>query len=193
MTAFKLCAPAPELIRVGHSIEDVRSARAIVFPGMGSFNGSVRFLASNDLKDTIIEAIHGGTALFSVCGGLQMIAKTSEEFGTSDGLGIIDAKAISFSSNHLKRTNVGCRKIFLEGNYTLFKNIPADALFYFCHSYRLAVDDSESFDEYGISHYGIPYLAYCRKRNVFGFQFHPELSQPHGYTIIKNFIKTIGM
>ncbi|MEO8271861.1 MAG: hypothetical protein ABI557_19215, partial [Aureliella sp.] len=67
----------------------------------------------------------------------------------------------------------------------LLLDIPADAHFYFVHSYYVHPVHSQvvwlSCD------YGLPFCAAVWQDNLYATQFHPEKSQRDGLQLLKNF------
>jgi glutamine amidotransferase len=116
---------------------------------------------------------------------MQLIAKTSEEGGCAPGLALIGATVKKIPLvNNIKIPHMGWNNV-CHDSLGLFKNIEADADFYFVHSYRMEVDDLSArcyFTEYGEK-----IVAYIEKENIYGTQFHPEKSQGDGLKVLRNF------
>jgi len=71
----------------------------------------------------------------------------------------------------------------------LFSDIPDQALFYFTHSYHVACN--EEADIAALSEHGSKFVAAVQKGNIFGTQFHPEKSQQHGLSLLRNFATNV--
>ena len=69
----------------------------------------------------------------------------------------------------------------------MFKNIPDDAYFYFCHSYYVVPEDKELIAT--TTEYGIEFVSSICKGNFFACQFHPEKSQSVGLKLLENFVR----
>jgi glutamine amidotransferase len=67
----------------------------------------------------------------------------------------------------------------------IFTEVPADALFYFTHSYHM--DCANQADVTGVSDHGGKFVAAVRKGHIYGTQFHPEKSQLQGLDVLRNF------
>ena len=59
--------------------------------------------------------------------------------------------------------------------------------FYFVHSYHANCIDKE--DILMTTRYGYEFTSAVQKRNISGFQFHPEKSHKYGMKIFENFLK----
>ena len=73
------------------------------------------------------------------------------------------------------------------GESPLWTDIPADAYFYFAHSYYIDPED-RSIVVGATDYFGHVPVA-IRKDNLFGVQFHPEKSQHHGLHVLQNFVE----
>jgi imidazole glycerol-phosphate synthase subunit HisH len=69
----------------------------------------------------------------------------------------------------------------------LFEGVPEDALFYYVHSFRIVCGQPDIV--IGECEYGQTVTAAFQQGNVFGTQFHPEKSQLHGLTLLRNFLE----
>jgi glutamine amidotransferase len=72
----------------------------------------------------------------------------------------------------------------------LFADVPPDALFYFTHSYHVECHDAA--DVIATSDHGSSFVAAVQREHIFGTQFHPEKSQSHGLTVLKNFATRVA-
>jgi len=55
------------------------------------------------------------------------------------------------------------------------------------HSFKLEVADQDLVA--GRCDYGGPFVSVVQKRNIYATQFHPEKSQRHGLTLLRNFLE----
>src|SRR5688572_30003229 len=67
----------------------VESADAIVLPGVGAFAEAMVNLHSSGLVDAIKTSVEKGKPFLGICLGMQLLFNRSEEFGSTEGLGII--------------------------------------------------------------------------------------------------------
>ena len=71
----------------------------------------------------------------------------------------------------------------------LLEGIPADAYFYFAHSYA-ALDAGEA--AVALCDHGAPFVAALERGNLFAVQFHPEKSGDVGARVLANFVAYAG-
>ncbi|MGB9793337.1 MAG: glutamine amidotransferase-related protein, partial [Thermacetogeniaceae bacterium] len=68
--------------------EELRDARGIILPGVGSFGDTMANLRSNGLDAAIMRSIEDGKPFLGICVGLQVLFEYGEEMGHHRGLGI---------------------------------------------------------------------------------------------------------
>ena len=168
----------------------ISKADKVVLPGVGSFKDGMRELQKLQLTDILNESIIRDKKPFlGICLGMQLIAKKSLENGETEGLGWIDADVVKFdfsdSENNLKVPHVGWNSVSLEKEHPVLSGIKPDRDYYFVHSYHALCDDTTH--ELGKTYYGDSITTIIAKKNIIGFQFHPEKSQINGLKIIENF------
>lgn len=167
----------------------IRSADAVVFPGVGAFGPAMKSIRKSGLDKSILEVIAKGKPFLGLCLGFQLLFDTSIEDGNHKGLGIIPGKVIKFKTT-LKVPHMGWNTIKYRGKdakATMFKGIPENSYFYFVHSYYAATNRGQNVS--GITSYGIDFCSAVIKGKVWGCQFHPEKSSANGIKLLKNFIK----
>jgi glutamine amidotransferase len=74
----------------------------------------------------------------------------------------------------------------VENDNALTRVIPADAEFYFVHSYHLVCRDPG--DVLGETLYDYPFPSAVARGNVYGVQFHPEKSHDVGRALLAAFV-----
>lgn len=171
----------------------LRDASGIVLPGVGSFPDGMASLNRLGLVDVLNELVlEKQRPILGICLGFQLMAREGFEFGHTKGLGWLDARVIKLKSTPEARIpHVGWNDCVRVNESPLFDDIPGDALFYFTHSYHLAPDDDACVAAF--SEHGSRFVASAKKGNVFGTQFHPEKSQLHGLTLLRNFAQKVAV
>jgi len=170
--------------------QDIKEATKIVLPGVGAFKDAMSNLEQLDLISLLNdEVIQKKKKFLGICLGMQLLATKSYEFCETKGLGWLDAEIIKFDFSHqanqLKIPHVGWNNISYENSSEIFKDIPENSDFYFVHSYYFNTDKDYATS---ICSYGSDFISSVQKDNIYATQFHPEKSQTHGLSIIKNFI-----
>lgn len=168
--------------------ERIAAADKIILPGVGAFRDAIAALQHHDLVAPIKQFIAADKPFLGVCLGLQLLLDVSYEDGEFQGLGIVPGAVRKFElPPEFKIPHMGWNQLVdrSESN-PLLKNIPADAWFYFVHSYY--VDPADSSWTAARTDYGGPFTSMVHRGNVFATQFHPEKSQAAGLQLLQNFI-----
>lgn len=166
----------------------IRAARGLILPGVGSFPDGMRNLRELGFVELLDELVlRERRPVLGICLGFQLMAREGHEFRRESGLGWVDADVVKIESSdaNIRIPHMGWNDCVRVKDSPIFAGIPSDALFYFTHSYRV-----ECFDESvvtAVSDHGRQIVAAVQKGNIFGTQFHPEKSQSHGLTVLRNF------
>ncbi len=178
------------LARLGAATERVATAAplaeaaAIVLPGVGHFGALAAALDERGLRGPLCSAIARGAPFLGICLGLQALWEASDEAPGTRGLGVLSGRVAALPAgvklphmgwNSLRRGPEPCR---------LLAGVPADARFYFAHSY--AGHPGEGV--VAVCDYGAPFAAVVERGNLFGVQFHPEKSGAVGAALLANFL-----
>lgn len=181
---------------VSEEADVIRSADALILPGVGSFAAGMRGLKVRGLADVIREYAGSGKPMLGICLGAQMMLTKGYEFGEFDGLDIISGKVVRFPEfkNQEKIPQIGWNGVYMKKVSSwadsILKDSPDNFNAYFVHSYVLSPDSAE--DILGLTAYaGYEFCSIIKKGNIYACQFHPEKSGPEGLRIIKNFIDRI--
>ena len=159
----------------------VKNSEILVLPGNGSFREYHRFLIENSWDKLILERLQFNRPIVAICAGMQVLAITSEEAPEIEGFKHFTGKFKKFYKK--ETTNIGRKKIEFV-NYKEFHRVEG----FFCHSYYYIPDKKETETVLAYSEFsGVKFPAIVRKKNVLGFQFHPELSGPFGSKFVQIF------
>ena len=175
----------------------IMNATRVVLPGVGAFSDGMKNLNKTGLNHVVCDYAASGKPLLGICLGMQMLLNESEEFGFSQGLGLISGNVIAIPSLNIENKNhkiphIGWNSLKLpEGREqwdgTLLNNVVPGESVYFVHSFMAEVSSSEHQIAnclYG----GIKISAVIGSGNIIGCQFHPEKSGDVGLKILKHFI-----
>jgi glutamine amidotransferase len=171
----------------------ISTATGLILPGVGSFPDGMRNLHELQLVELLQDVvIVKKVPILGICLGFQLMADWGSEFGLNSGLGWIRAKVNRFEDfgHSIRIPHVGWNDCLRVKNSPLFNELPDETLFYYTHSYCMTCDDLDDVVAY--SHHGTRFVAVIQKQNIFGAQFHPEKSQLHGLTLLKNFVNLVS-
>jgi glutamine amidotransferase len=189
----------------------IKEADGLILPGVGAFGDAMLALNRLGLTEPIQTFARSQKPVVGICLGLQLLFSESDEFGTHQGLGIIEGKVRRLPNDQspetpLKVPQVGWNRISAsqsavtpnEGEGcpeawrdTLLDGIENGAFMYFVHSfYVIPLDDSQTLTQtiYGNTRF----CSGIQKGHLYGFQFHPERSGPTGLQIYKNLFALIN-
>lgn len=171
------------------SPESIAAARALILPGVGHFGQLMRTLGSRGLLAPIRGAIGDGVPLLGICLGLQALFTSSAEAPEDRGLDIIPGP-VSALPVTAKLPHMGWNQLRQIRPSALLEGIPANAYFYFAHSYA-ALDAGES--AIATCEHEVPFVAALERQNLFAVQFHPEKSGDAGARVLANFVARSGV
>jgi len=168
----------------------------LVFPGVGAAGEAMSNLRRLGLDRRLREWIAAGKPTLGICLGTQVIFEFSEENAT-DCLGIVPGSVRRFPGDlkdrqgrFLKIPHMGWNGVEFSRSHPVFAGLPADAEFYFVHSYYPApavVDYALGWTDYGLR-----FCAAIAHKNLVAVQFHPEKSGGPGLKILDNFCRWGG-
>lgn len=184
-------------VKVTDSPETVKSADAVVLPGVGAFDEAIKNLARLQLIPAIKKSIGDGKPFFGICLGIQLLFSESEE-GNLKGLDIIKGKVRRFKLTRpdghrgevaKKIPHMGWNQVRCKKEVPIWRNLSNPSWMYFAHSFYPEPRETEVIA--ALTDYGTRFASMIWKNNVFGTQFHPEKSGRDGLLILKNFIEMI--
>jgi len=190
-----ICA-ALDRLEVGYRCTSDRSiisdVDGLILPGVGAFPDGMRNLRDLGLADLLSEMVlERRIPILGICLGFQLMAREGTEFGLTPGLGWLAARVARFEGldPSFRIPHMGWNDCVRTRESPIFSDIPDGTLFYFTHSYYMECEDPT--DVVAHSDHGKPFVAAIQKGNIFGTQFHPEKSQLHGLTLLKNFAEKV--
>ncbi len=175
--------------------EVLDSASHIIFPGVGAAGEAMAHLKQTGLDRVIVRLAQEGKPLLGICLGTQIIFDYSEENDTSC-LGILLGEVKRFPDDmvydglRLKIPHMGWNSVSFRGDHPVFRGIPANAEFYFVHSFFPQPKRKENV--LGTTSYGIEFSSAVGSKNVVAVQFHPEKSGKPGLILLENFCRWRG-
>lgn len=170
--------------------DKLKSYDKIILPGVGAYGDAMEHLQRRSMDEALKEYAKSGKFMLGVCLGMQLLFESSEEFGLTEGLGLIEGRVTAFDKNkfeqNLKVPHMGWNRMFTK-EHALFNNLDDEHYLYFVHSFH-ANCKNES-DIIGETIYGYKFTSAVAHDNILGIQPHPEKSHKNGLAILKNFIE----
>lgn len=186
LNAFEYLSKEVEIVDDGSGLDRYSH---LVLPGVGTFMQGMQMLKRRGLDEAIRREVDRGKPLLGICLGMQLLASRGEEFGITEGLGLIpgDITKMRLPTPDLRLPHVGWNDVNYPRSSALWRGIEEHTAFYFIHSFAY----THIPDEYviGICEYGERVVAAVQKDHVFGIQFHPEKSQKPGLQLLRNFVE----
>ena len=158
--------------------KDFDKVNIMLVPGVGAFPSAMESLKSLDLVKPIIDFADSGKPLVGVCLGMQLLAESSEELGFSEGLGLIPGSVKPLS--HVK-WQIGWNTLDCIRDCSITSKSNGKS-FYFNHSYEFKTSKKYIV---GVAEAKKPIVSVVKKNNIYGMQFHPEISQISGFKLLR--------
>ncbi|HUS78999.1 MAG TPA: imidazole glycerol phosphate synthase subunit HisH [Patescibacteria group bacterium] len=165
--------------------EMIRSADAIVLPGVGNFGAAATRLQT--FSEPIHGALAGGVPVLGSCLGMQLLFEGSEE-SLEKGLGLLSGEVRKFQGD-MKIPHMGWNTITAVRDSPLLKGIPDNEYFYFVHSFY--PEPEEPGDTLAVTDYGGRFTSIVERGTLYGTQFHPEKSGRAGAALLSNFARIV--
>jgi glutamine amidotransferase len=162
----------------------IRSAEALVLPGVGAFPKAMEAIRERGLDELIQERRREGTPVLGICLGMQLLFGASEELGGAGGLGLLPGDVRPLDAPGLKIPQIGWNAVSWKHDSPLIEGLPNPAAFYHVHSFAPVAENGVVL---GTAEYGNEFVSAVEGDRVWGVQFHPEKSGPDGLTLLRNF------
>jgi glutamine amidotransferase len=174
----------------------VARAERLVLPGVGAFSDGMRELERRGLVEPLRAYARTGRPLLGICLGMQLLLEESDEFGRTEGLGVIRGKVVDIRAlapdRPLKVPHIGW-SVLVEPSANAWRGTPLEPLepgacVYFVHSFAAVLADES--DRLADTEYeGCRLAAVVQRGPILGTQFHPEKSGPAGLAIVERFVR----
>ncbi|HEY2293580.1 MAG TPA: imidazole glycerol phosphate synthase subunit HisH [Thermoanaerobaculia bacterium] len=164
--------------------QQVAAARCLVLPGVGAF-APPRNRLRGPLEEALREALDREASLLGVCVGFQILFEEGEEFGVTDGLGLLPGRVTRLPET-VPIPHIGWNRLHGVAHHPLLNGLE-DRYVYFVHSYA----PEGVPDELCLARctHGREFAAVAGRGRVLGTQFHPERSGPIGLRLLANFLE----
>jgi len=190
------------LQRAGAQVEVTADAHAaveadgLVVPGVGAFAACAEGLRAVAGDKIIDRRLAGGRPVLGICVGMQILFDRGVEHGIeADGVGQWPGTVERLHADVLP--HMGWNTVRAPAESVLFAGLPADARFYFVHSYAARSWQLES----GLpgqqplvtwAEHGEEFVAAVENGPLCATQFHPEKSADAGAQLLRNWVATLA-
>ncbi|MEV4316451.1 imidazole glycerol phosphate synthase subunit HisH [Actinocrispum sp. NPDC049592] len=190
------------LQRVGADVEvtaDVQAALdadGLVVPGVGAFAACMAGLKGVRGDRTIGTRLAGGRPVLGICVGMQILFGRGIEHGVeTGGCGEWPGTVERLEADVVP--HMGWNTVKAPDDSVLFAGLPADARFYFVHSYGVRTWELEPSEILAPplvtwATHGSDFVAAVENGPLSATQFHPEKSGDVGATLLENWLKSLG-
>ena len=166
----------------------IKDCSHLILPGVGAFSSAMQILKETKLDNIIKNFAESGKPLLGICLGMQLLFSKSYEFGKWEGLNLIPGIAKKISIKNENIPFVGWYKLKTSNKKNMLKKFDKKYL-YLTHSYQCITENKQHvIGTYEVIKNHI--VCAVQKKNIFGFQFHPEKSSYDGIEILKKFCKS---
>ncbi|HWO94346.1 MAG TPA: imidazole glycerol phosphate synthase subunit HisH [Dehalococcoidia bacterium] len=172
--------------RVTSDPADACAADAVILPGVGAAEDTMRNLGEHGLVEPVQQIVAGGTPFLGVCMGMQALLTVSEEGGEHACLDIIAGRVRRLPAG-VKVPHMGWNTVRQVREHAIFEGIDDGEYFYFVHSYYVDPEDAAVIA--GETEYGVSFPSVLVRGNLVATQFHPEKSGEAGLRIYANFLR----
>ena len=169
----------------------IRDADALVLPGVGAFPKAMAEIRRLELDLVLRERVDAGVPVLGICLGMQLLFERSEELGGAQGLGLLPGSVERLPAGGLKLPQIGWNAVSWKRASRICGGLPDPCAFYHVHSF--AAKPGDTGDVVGSADYGAEFVSAVEREPVYGVQFHPEKSGPHGLRLLENFAAICGL
>ena len=179
-----------EEILLINNFNESKACKAIILPGVGSFDPAMINLINTNLTNDLKNWINSGKSFLGICLGLQLLFESSDE-GKVQGLGILKGKIKKIPEVVNQRIpHMGWCQLLPTKSNTLLGLGELNNWVYFVHSYHAMPVDNDIIAAQ--VNYGSDKLtAIIENDNLLACQFHPEKSGKTGEKLLRRWLSNI--
>ena len=90
----------------------ILAADRVILPGVGAFANGMAALRASGLDRVVRQVAAAGMPLLGICLGMQLLLESSDEFGATDGLGLIPGRVVQIPSDASNGRNLPLQSMF---------------------------------------------------------------------------------
>ncbi|MEA2601917.1 MAG: imidazole glycerol-phosphate synthase subunit HisH [Acidobacteriota bacterium] len=165
------------------------AARCLLLPGVGAF-APPREAVRGGVEEALRAALSQGAWLLGICVGFQILFEQGEEFGVTDGLGLLPGRVTRLPGT-VPVPHIGWNRLHDVADHPLLAGLAErdgrGRYVYFVHSY--APEDVPEERQLARCTHGRAFPAVAGLERVMGTQFHPERSGEAGLRLLSNYLE----
>jgi glutamine amidotransferase len=169
----------------------IREAAGVVLPGVGAFPKAMTAIRELGLDELMAERLAAGVPTLGICLGMQLLFERSAELAGAEGLGFLAGDVGPLDAPGLKIPQIGWNAVDWKRASRLSAGLPDPCAFYHVHSFAPRPADGD--DVLATADYGGSFVTAVEREPLYGVQFHPEKSGPHGLQLLGNFAAICGV
>ena len=167
-----------------------KDCKALILPGVGSFDPAMINLTNTDLITDLKKWINSGKFFLGICLGLQLLFESSDE-GKVKGIGILKGKIKKIPNISNQRIpHMGWCELLPTKTNTLLDLDELNNWVYFVHSYH-AIPDDLNIIAAQVKYGSEKLTAIIEHNNLLACQFHPEKSGKTGEELLRRWLCNI--
>ena len=172
------------------NFNESKDCKALILPGVGSFDPAMINLTNTDLITDLKKWINSGKSFLGICLGLQLLFESSDE-GKVKGIGLVKGKIKKIPNISNQRIpHMGwCELLPIKTN-TLLDLDELNNWVYFVHSYH-AIPDDLNIIAAQVNYGSEKLTAMIEHDNLLACQFHPEKSGKTGEKLLRRWLRNI--
>ncbi|SBT48145.1 imidazole glycerol phosphate synthase subunit HisH [Micromonospora narathiwatensis] len=179
-------------VTVTDDLTAAAEAEGLVVPGVGAFAACMAGIEALGAGPVIAERVGAGRPVLGICVGMQVLFEHGDEHGVvTKGLGLLPGGVTRLPAERLP--HMGWNTVHPPRGSVLLAGLPADARFYFVHSY--GVTDPTGLAAAGAAvtttTHGTEFVAAVERGPLSATQFHPEKSADTGAILLRNWLATL--
>jgi len=187
-SAERALARAGADVSVTPDLDAAGSADGLVVPGVGAYAACMAGIEALRAGPVIAARVAAGAAVLGICVGMQVLFEYGEEHGVvTKGLGLLPGAVTRLAAQRVP--HMGWNTVAAPDGSRLFAGLPADARFYFVHSY--AATPAEGQGLVALTGHGAPFVAAVERGTLAATQFHPEKSGDAGAVLLHNWVRQL--
>lgn len=176
-------------VTVTDDLDAAAAADGVVVPGVGAYAACMAGIEDLGARPMLAERIAARRPVLGICVGMQILFESGVEHGVeSKGLGLLPGAVTKLSAERIP--HMGWNTVDVPAESRLLAGLPADARFYFVHSY--AASDLGALHAVGArvitARHDEPFAAAVELGPLSAAQFHPEKSGDTGYALLRNWV-----